>query len=72
MPDTVVPIQPVTVCSWELSFLTEPSNERTPTEIKNASPNTIVEWPRENQNPTLKGRLPSRISLRVVLSIAEM
>jgi hypothetical protein len=33
---------------------------------------TPEEWPRENQNPTDSGRLPSDISLRVVLSIAAM
>jgi hypothetical protein len=52
--------------------LTGPSSERTPSEISNASPKTIEECPSENQNPTLSGRLPSLISLRVVLSIAEM
>ena len=36
------------------------------------STNTTVECPRENQNPTDTGRLPSAISLRVVLSIAAM
>ena len=71
-PDTSVPIQPVTWCRLESSFLTGPSSERTPREIRNASTNTIVECPSENQNPTLSGRLPSRISLRVVLSIADM
>ena len=71
-PDTVVPIQPVTLCSCEPLFSTCPSSERTPIEIRNASANTIVEWPSENQKPTLSGRLPSCISLRVVLSIAEM
>ena len=35
-------------------------------------PNTIVECPRENQRPTETGRLPSAMSLRVVLSIAAM
>ena len=34
--------------------------------------NTIVECPSEKKNPTLIGRLPSAISLRVVLSIAAM
>ena len=33
---------------------------------------TIVECPSEKQKPTLSGRLPSPINLRVVLSIAEM
>ena len=43
-----------------------------PIESRNVSPNTTDEWPSENQKPTLSGRLPSAISLRVVLSIAEM
>ena len=33
---------------------------------------TIVECPSENQKPMLSGRLPSFISLRVVLSMAAM
>ena len=33
---------------------------------------TTLEWPRANQKPTDTGRLPSAISLRVVLSIAAM
>jgi hypothetical protein len=72
VPDTVAPIQPVTWCRLELSLFTGPSSARTPSEIRNASTNTIVECPSENQNPTLSGRLPSLISLRVVLSIAAM
>jgi hypothetical protein len=72
MPETPVPMKPVVWCSVELSFLTGPSRALTPSEIKNASVNTIVECPSENQNPTLNGRLPSFISFRVVLSIAEM
>ena len=35
-------------------------------------PKTTDECPRENQNPTETGRLPSAISLRVVLSMAAM
>jgi hypothetical protein len=31
-----------------------------------------VEWPKEKKNPVPSGRLPSAISLRVVLSIQEM
>src|SRR6202043_3995858 len=34
--------------------------------------NTTEEWPSENQKPTESGRLPSDMSLRVVLSMAEM
>ena len=33
---------------------------------------TIVEWPRENMKPTVIGRFPSCISLRVTLSIAAI
>ena len=36
------------------------------------SATTIVEWPSEKKKPTATGRLPSCISLRVTLSIAEM
>ena len=54
------------------AVLTGPSSALMPSENRNASANTIVECPSENQNPTLNGRLPSLISLRVVLSIAEM
>jgi hypothetical protein len=32
----------------------------------------IAEWPRAKKNPVLSGRFPSAMSLRVVLSIAEM
>ena len=34
--------------------------------------NTTVEWPREKKRPTVIGRLPSCINLRVMLSIAAM
>ena len=33
---------------------------------------TTVEWPKEKKNPVPSGRLPSAISLRVVLSMQEM
>ena len=33
---------------------------------------TTDEWPRLNQKPTLIGRWPSAMSLRVVLSMAAM
>ena len=36
------------------------------------SRNTIVECPSEKKKPTLSGRWPSFMSLRVVLSIAPM
>jgi hypothetical protein len=71
-PETPVPMVLVTACNCELPLFTGPSSARTPTEIRNASAKTIDECPSENQNPTDSGRLPSDISLRVVLSIAAM
>ena len=32
----------------------------------------MLEWPSEKKNPTLSGRWPSLMSLRVVLSMAPM
>ncbi len=40
--------------------------------MSNASTTTTAEWPMANQKPTEMGRLPSAISLRVVLSMAAM
>ena len=71
-PDTTGPTRPVAVCRVELSFSTAPLSPRTPKLTATPSANTIVEWPSEKKNPTLRGRWPSFISLRVVLSIAPM
>ena len=71
-PDTPVPTRPVTLCSEDEASRTWPPSERMPTANRAASANTTVECPSENQKPTLSGRCPSAISLRVVLSIAEM
>jgi hypothetical protein len=71
-------MMPVIECSSEESFSTCPARVLTPTESRKASPNTMVECPRENQKPTDSGLrvLPvsalSAISLRVVLSTAAM
>ena len=51
---------------------TGPLRALTPTDSSKASEKTIVECPSEKKNPTLKGRLPSLIIFRVVLSIADM
>ena len=67
-----MPIKPVTWCSREPSSATGPPSARTPTANSSASTKTTVEWPSEKKKPTLSGRLPSAISLRVVLSIAAM
>ena len=72
VPETLVPIQLVTLCSVEPLCCTCPPSARMPIANRNDSANTIVECPSENQKPTLSGRLRSAISLRVVLSIAEM
>ena len=40
--------------------------------ITSEAANTTVEWPSEKKNPTVIGRLPSCINLRVTLSIAAM
>ena len=49
-----------------------PLRPRTPTHTRTPSAKTIVECPSEKKNPTLSGRCPSLMSLRVVLSIAAM
>jgi hypothetical protein len=67
-----VPIQPVTWWRLESPRWTGPASDLMPMASRKASAKTIVECPSENQKPTLSGRLPSDISLRVVLSIAEM
>ena len=72
VPETVGPISPVAWCSHEPSSLTAPLSPRIPTANASASTKTIVEWPSEKKKPTLSGRWPSVISLRVVLSIAPM
>ena len=71
-PDTVVPISPVVCCRAEPPSCTWPASARTPMPSRRHRPNTTLEWPRENQNPTDSGRCRSAISLRVVLSIAAM
>lgn len=71
-PETLVPMIPVTLCRDEESFCTWPASEWTPKPSSRHSVNTIVECPRENQNPTETGRWSSAISFRVVLSIAAM
>ena len=71
-PETPVPITAVTACRAEPPWRTWPSRPRSPTANSSESANTIVECPREKKKPTLSGRWPSAISLRVVLSMAAM
>ena len=72
VPETTGPIRPVVRCSVESSFSTAPLRPRMPNTTRIPSRKTIVECPSEKKNPTLSGRWPSFISLRVVLSIAPM
>ncbi len=72
VPETDVPTMVVQWCSPELDAPTCSSRNRMPRFKANASANTTLECPSENQKPTLSGRSPSAISLRVVLSMAEM
>ncbi len=60
-PEIAGPRIPVLVCT-----------EAAPRANSAARPKTIVEWPSEKKKPTLTGRWPSAMSLRVVLSIAAM
>ncbi len=72
-------IPPVTVCrGGDALSSTGPISARAPTDRRKARLNTMVEWPKENQNPTDSGlcatfaSILSVISLRVVLSTAAM
>ena len=68
-----MPIRPAVCCSVEESLVhltgQGPDAQR---EQRRTARTRSLEWPRENQKPTDSGRLPSAISLRVVLSIAAM
>ena len=72
VPETPVPIRLVRWCSRDSGWVTGPPSARTPIANRNASANTTDEWPSEKKKPTLMGRLPSDMSLRVVLSMAAM
>ncbi len=71
-PETRVPTSPAEVWRVEESLSTCPASARTPKESSRQRAKTTEEWPSENQKPTESGRLPSAMSLRVVLSIAAM
>ena len=71
-PDTTGPTTPVAWCSEEPWSFTAPPTPFTPIATRMPSRNTIDECPSEKKKPTLSGRWPSLISLRVVLSIAAM
>ena len=67
-----VPMTPPSVSYPELGSTTAPKTARAA--MASPAPTTMMmeECPRAKKNPVPSGRLPSAISLRVVLSIAEM
>ncbi len=66
-----MPIRPSVTWASESSLSRVPVT-LAPAAMSEAIATTIVEWPSANQKPTDTGRLPSAISLRVVLSMAAM
>jgi hypothetical protein len=71
-PDTPVPTTVVSWCRPDEPLRTGPVSARMPSASSRLSTKTTLEWPSEKKNPTDNGRLPSAISLRVVLSMALM
>ena len=72
MPDTAGPDDARRRVQRRAVVSSAPLSPRTPATTSTPSANTIVECPSEKKKPTLSGRWPSAISLRVVLSIAPM
>ncbi len=70
-PDAIVLMVP-SACRAGESSSASAETAWAPATTSIAITKTIVECPMANQNPTDFGRLPSFISLRVVLSIAAM
>ena len=66
--ETRVPITPPTLLNWSKWVLSTVAVAATPA----AARMTTVEWPSAKKKPTLTGRLPSCISLRVTLSMAAI
>ena len=67
-----MPINPATSCTAEPSSSTGSASAANAESEQRDQPEHHLEWPNENKNPTAKGRFPSCISLRVVLSMAAM
>ena len=63
---------PPAVSKVELGLTTAPNTARAAKVMPTPTATTIVEWPKEKKKPLPSGRLPSAISLRVVLSMQEM
>ncbi len=63
---------PPTVSYAESGLTTAPKTARAANVMPTPTATITVEWPKEKKNPLPSGRLPSAISLRVVLSMQEM
>ena len=72
VPDTLVPIQVRDAVQRRAVVLHRAAQRTNADREQERQREHDDECPSENQKPTLSGRLPSAISLRVVLSIAEM
>ena len=70
--DSSVPAVPSAVWTAELGSTTAPNTALAAMVIPAPTAITTVAWPKEKKNPLPSGRLPSAISLRVVLSMHEM
>ena len=70
--ETSVPAIPPAVSKAEFGLTTAPNTARAATTMPAPTAITTLAWPREKKNPEASGRWPSAISLRVVLSMAEM
>lgn len=71
-PETVVPTRPRKEWSSVVPSAAGSARLRIPAASSAHRPNTMLEWPSEDQKPTDVLRLPSARSLRVMLSIAAM
>src|SRR3954451_8753820 len=65
-------MRPPYLCRPESSSASPAPTDLSPRPSSRVRRNTTDEWPREKKKPTLIGRWPSGMSLRVVLSIAAM
>ena len=67
-----VPMTPPMVSYPDAGSTTAPNTARAAMDSPTPTTTMIVEWPSAKKNPVPSGRFPSDMSLRVVLSIAEM
>ena len=72
MPETLGPISPVDALQRRVAVDLAGQRPHADGQQRPQRRRRREECPSENQNPTDSGRLPSAMSLRVVLSIAAM